>query len=100
MGKACRGAPGEQFHVKLAHTQKYGDLQKSSPKLNSLGGGMFSDPIGLTGEHDILVLKPSPCLDNGSQVCDWMGLDEWNSWFKSQVLDSNRSQDIMDLNKF
>ncbi|PRD27437.1 UNVERIFIED_CONTAM: hypothetical protein NCL1_35352 [Trichonephila clavipes] len=23
-----------------------------------------------------------------------MGLDEWNSWFKSRVRDSNRSQDI------
>ncbi|GFT06860.1 ankyrin-1 [Trichonephila clavipes] len=45
------------------------------------------------------VLKPSPCLHNGSQVYDWMGLDEWNSWFKSRVQDSNRSQDIVGLNK-
>ncbi|GFW19657.1 uncharacterized protein TNCV_1605481 [Trichonephila clavipes] len=28
-----------------------------------------------------------------------MGLDEWNSWFKSQVRDSKRSQDIVNLNK-
>ncbi|PRD18410.1 UNVERIFIED_CONTAM: hypothetical protein NCL1_60670 [Trichonephila clavipes] len=27
-----------------------------------------------------------------------MGLDEWNSWFKSQVRYSNRSQDIVNLN--
>ncbi|GFW60307.1 hypothetical protein TNCV_1843871 [Trichonephila clavipes] len=60
------------------------DLQKSSPKLNSLGAEIFSDPIGLTWEGDILVLKSSPCLHNGSQVYDWMGLDEWNSWLKSQ----------------
>ncbi|GFY02494.1 uncharacterized protein TNCV_3503751 [Trichonephila clavipes] len=58
------------------------------------------DSIGLTWEHDILVLNPSSCLTNGSQVYDWMGLDKWNSWFKSQVRDSNRSQNIADLNKF
>ncbi|GFU78098.1 hypothetical protein TNCV_1316281 [Trichonephila clavipes] len=52
------------------------DFQKSSLKHNSLGGGILSDPIGLTLELDILVLKPSPCLPNGSQVYDWMGLDE------------------------
>ncbi|GFW75591.1 hypothetical protein TNCV_4427741 [Trichonephila clavipes] len=46
------------------------------------------------------VLKPSPCLHNGNEVDDWMGLDEWNSWFKSQVPDLNRSQDIVNLNKF
>ncbi|GFV63604.1 uncharacterized protein TNCV_625991 [Trichonephila clavipes] len=77
------------------------DLQKSSPKLNSLGRGeFFPVPIGLTWEHDILGLKPSPCLHNWNEVDDWMGLDEWNSWFKSQVRDSNRSQDIVNLNKF
>ncbi|GFS73244.1 uncharacterized protein TNCV_4571631 [Trichonephila clavipes] len=47
----------------------------------------------------ILVLKPSPCLHNGNEVDDRMGLDEWNNWFKSQVRDSNRSQDIVNLNK-
>ncbi|GFW75919.1 uncharacterized protein TNCV_4430971 [Trichonephila clavipes] len=76
------------------------DHQKSSSKLSSLGGKMFSVPIGLTWEHDILVLKPSPCLHNGYEVDDWMGLDEGNSWFKSQVRDSYRSQDIVNLNKF
>ncbi|GFW31955.1 uncharacterized protein TNCV_54361 [Trichonephila clavipes] len=35
-----------------------------------------------------------------SQVYKWMGLDEWSSWFNFQVLESNRSQDIGDLNKF
>ncbi|GFX15751.1 uncharacterized protein TNCV_2132371 [Trichonephila clavipes] len=55
---------------------------------------------GLTWEHDILVLKPSPCLHNGNEVDDWMGLDEWNSWFKSHVRDSDRSRDIVNLNKF
>ncbi|GFV14274.1 uncharacterized protein TNCV_807061 [Trichonephila clavipes] len=75
------------------------DLQKSSPNLKSLGGESFSDPIGLTWKHDILVFKPSPCLQNGIQVYEWMGLEEWNSWLKSQVRDSNRSQDIVDLNK-
>ncbi|GFX46417.1 uncharacterized protein TNCV_238791 [Trichonephila clavipes] len=77
------------------------DLQKSRPKLNSLEvEKFFPVPIGLTWEHDILVLKPSPCLHNGNEADDWMGLDEWNSWFKSQVRDSNRSQDIVNLNKF
>ncbi|GFU31140.1 uncharacterized protein TNCV_2193311 [Trichonephila clavipes] len=33
--------------------------------------------IGLTWEHDILVLKPSPCLHNGNETDDWMGLDEF-----------------------
>ncbi|GFY22072.1 uncharacterized protein TNCV_3297161 [Trichonephila clavipes] len=75
------------------------DLQKSSPKLNSLGVKFFPFPIGLTWEHDILVRKPSPCLHNGNEVDDWMSLDEWNSWFKSQVRDSNRSEDIVNLNK-
>ncbi|GFW18198.1 uncharacterized protein TNCV_4007381 [Trichonephila clavipes] len=65
------------------------NLQKSSPKLNSLGGVKFYPvPIGLTWEHDILVLKPSPCIHNGSEIDNWMGLDEWNSWFKAQVPDS------------
>ncbi|GFU84716.1 uncharacterized protein TNCV_2126571 [Trichonephila clavipes] len=102
MGKLCRGGTGGgQFHIRLAHTRKYGGPPKSSPKLNCLGGGeMFSDSIGLTWEHDILVLKPSPCLQNWSQVYDWMILDEWDSWFKSQVRGSNRSQDIVDLNTF
>ncbi|GFW41355.1 hypothetical protein TNCV_1003461 [Trichonephila clavipes] len=27
------------------------------------------------------VLVTSPCLHNGKEVDDWMGLDEWNSWF-------------------
>ncbi|GFW90935.1 uncharacterized protein TNCV_1758091 [Trichonephila clavipes] len=76
------------------------DFQKSTPDPNSLSMDSFSDPIGLTWEHDILVLKPSPCLHKGSQVYDWMGLDEWNSWFKPQVRDSKRRQDIVDLNKF
>ncbi|GFS91543.1 uncharacterized protein TNCV_1139691 [Trichonephila clavipes] len=76
------------------------ELQKSSPKLNSLGGEIFLFPIRLTWEHGILVPKPSPCLHNGIEVDDWMGLDEWSSWFKSQVRDSNRSQDIVNSNKF
>ncbi|GFT82589.1 uncharacterized protein TNCV_1633891 [Trichonephila clavipes] len=77
-------------------------LQKSRPKPNSVGeeGLNFSRPLGETWEHDILVLKPSPCQHNRSQVHDWMGLEEWNSWFKSQVRDSNRGQDTADLNKF
>ncbi|GFU58627.1 uncharacterized protein TNCV_1278091 [Trichonephila clavipes] len=70
--------------------------------LSSIPQGVkyFPVPIGLTLEHDILVLKPSPCLHNGNEVDDWMGLSEWNSCFKSQVRDSNRCQDIMNLNKF
>ncbi|GFY18483.1 hypothetical protein TNCV_2397101 [Trichonephila clavipes] len=47
----------------------------------------------------VQMLKHSP-LHNGNEVDDWMGLNEWNSWFKSQVRDSNRSQDIVNLNKF
>ncbi|GFV75708.1 hypothetical protein TNCV_1756361 [Trichonephila clavipes] len=45
------------------------------------------------------LLKPSQCLHNGKEADDWMGLDEWNNWLKSQVRDSNRSQDILNLNK-
>ncbi|GFT41048.1 uncharacterized protein TNCV_1639351 [Trichonephila clavipes] len=75
------------------------DLQKLSPKLNTLGGEIFPVPIELTWEHYILVLKPSPCLHNVKEVDDWMGLNEWNSWFKSYVRDSNRSQDIVNLSK-
>ncbi|GFX86500.1 uncharacterized protein TNCV_3727691 [Trichonephila clavipes] len=56
-------------------------------------------PIGLTGELAILVLKPSPCLHNSNEVDDWMGLNEWNSWFKSQVRDSNRSHNIVNLER-
>ncbi|GFY07218.1 uncharacterized protein TNCV_277651 [Trichonephila clavipes] len=86
MGKPCRGSTGGgQFHVKLAYTRKYGGPPKIKSQAQLLkGGGICSDPIGLTWEHDIFVLKPSPCLSNGSQVYDWMGLDEWNSWFKSR----------------
>ncbi|GFX70076.1 uncharacterized protein TNCV_4615141 [Trichonephila clavipes] len=76
------------------------DLQKSSPKLNSLEGGFFPVSIGLTWVHDILVLKPPSCLHNRNKVDDWEGIDEWNSWFKSQVRDYNRSQDIVNLNTF
>ncbi|GFU89780.1 uncharacterized protein TNCV_4116701 [Trichonephila clavipes] len=76
------------------------DLQKPSSKFNSLGGEIFPVPIGLTWEHDIVVLKPSPCQHNENEVDDCMGLDEWNSSFKSQIRDSKRSQDIVNLNKF
>ncbi|GFW20479.1 transposable element Tcb2 transposase [Trichonephila clavipes] len=41
--------------------------------------------------------KPSPCLHNQNEerpIRDWMGLDEWNSWLKSQVRNSNRSQEL------
>ncbi|GFT62530.1 hypothetical protein TNCV_3580671 [Trichonephila clavipes] len=67
-----------------------------SLKPNSLGG-MFLDPIGLTWKHDILVLKPSMPRQMRVKWMIRMGLDEWNSWFKSQVRDSNMSQDIVDL---
>ncbi|PRD23977.1 UNVERIFIED_CONTAM: hypothetical protein NCL1_44963 [Trichonephila clavipes] len=77
-----------RFHLSQVESHK----QDSSPV-------PIENPIGLTCEHNILVLKPSPCLHNGSQVDNWMGLNEWNSWFKSQVRDSNRCQDIVDLNK-
>ncbi|GFY15466.1 uncharacterized protein TNCV_1572771 [Trichonephila clavipes] len=101
-GKPCRGRAngGGQFHVKLAHRRKYCEPPKIKSQAQFLRGEIFSDPIGLTWEHDILELKPSPCLHNGNQVYAWMGFDEWNSWFTSQVRDSNKSQDILDLNKF
>ncbi|GFX08416.1 uncharacterized protein TNCV_3269051 [Trichonephila clavipes] len=65
-----------------------------------IGGTNESNCPRLTWEQDILVLKPSTCLHNGNVVDDWMGLDKRNTWFKSQVRDSNRSQDIVNLNKF
>ncbi|GFW88103.1 hypothetical protein TNCV_217751 [Trichonephila clavipes] len=74
------------------------------PSLEVLG--MTSSSVTLKWKKDTAdtspanVLKPPSCLHNGSQVYDCMGLDEWNSWFKSQVRDSNRSQDIVDLKKF
>ncbi|GFS96987.1 uncharacterized protein TNCV_4178451 [Trichonephila clavipes] len=78
------------------------EYKATSSGRGSNGGGVkwLPVPIGLTQEHDILELKPSPCLDNGNEADDWMGLDEWNTWFKSQVRNSKRSQDIVNLNKF
>ncbi|PRD37189.1 UNVERIFIED_CONTAM: hypothetical protein NCL1_06478 [Trichonephila clavipes] len=75
-------------------------LQKPSQSQFLRGVKFFPVPIGLTWKHDILVLQPSPCQPNENEVDDWMGLDEWSSWFKSQIQDSNRSQDIVKLNKF
>ncbi|GFV68608.1 uncharacterized protein TNCV_2710231 [Trichonephila clavipes] len=59
-----------------------------------------SSRYGLTWEQDILVLKLSPWLHNENEVDDWISLDKWRNWFKSPVRDSNRSQDIVSLNKF
>ncbi|GFV04152.1 uncharacterized protein TNCV_917731 [Trichonephila clavipes] len=69
------------------------DWPPKSPDFNPI-------PIGLKREHDILVLKPSPYQHNRNEIDDWMGIDEWNSWFKSHVRDSNMSQDVVNLNKF
>ncbi|GFV21316.1 hypothetical protein TNCV_2927891 [Trichonephila clavipes] len=55
---------------------------------------------GSIGFKLLVVFKPSPWIHNGNEVDDWMGLNKRNSWFKSQVQDSNRSQDIANLNKF
>ncbi|GFS71867.1 hypothetical protein TNCV_3715381 [Trichonephila clavipes] len=49
----------------------------------------------LEEESNPAVNKPSPCLHNWNDVDDWMSLDEWNSWFKSQVRNSKRNQDIV-----
>ncbi|GFV23819.1 uncharacterized protein TNCV_960131 [Trichonephila clavipes] len=103
MGMPCGGGStgGSRFHVKFTHIRKYGGPLKIKSQAQLLGKDeIFSDPIGLAWQPDILVLKPSPCLHKGSQVYDWMDLDDWNSWFKSRVRDSNRSQDIVHLNKF
>ncbi|GFV47740.1 uncharacterized protein TNCV_4308181 [Trichonephila clavipes] len=90
---------GGQFRVKVALVRKYGGPSKIKYQAQFLGGGeIFPVPIGLTWEHDI-VLNPSPCLHNGNEADDWMGLDERNNWFKTQVRDSNRSQDIVNVNK-
>ncbi|GFX79044.1 uncharacterized protein TNCV_3913311 [Trichonephila clavipes] len=94
LGNPCRGSTGGgQFLVRLTLIRKYGGLGK----IKFLRWAkLFPVPIGLTREQ-IFVLKPSPCLHNANEVDDWMGLDEWNRWFKSQVQDSNRSQDIVNL---
>ncbi|GFU87614.1 uncharacterized protein TNCV_2935361 [Trichonephila clavipes] len=63
-----------------------------SPVGGSTGGGQFHVKLTLIREYG-----GPPKIKN--EVDDWMGLDEWNSWFKSQVRDSNRSQDIVNLNK-
>ncbi|GFX51099.1 uncharacterized protein TNCV_2734501 [Trichonephila clavipes] len=100
-GSLVGGTGGDQFHVKLALIRKYVELPKIKSQAQFLSGvKLFPVPIGLTWEHDILVLKPSPCLHNENEVDDWMILDEWNSWFKSQVRYSSRNQDIVNLNKF
>ncbi|GFV99817.1 transposable element Tcb1 transposase [Trichonephila clavipes] len=64
MEKACRGGINEreQFDVKLAPARKYGGPPKIKFQAQLLGDEIFSDPIGLTWKHGILVLKPSPCL--------------------------------------
>ncbi|GFV46345.1 uncharacterized protein TNCV_3232341 [Trichonephila clavipes] len=96
-GKPCRGEP----IPRIALIRKYGGPPKIKPQAQFLREVKFLPvPVGLTWKHDILVLKPTPCLPNGNEVDDWMGLDERNSWFKYQVRDSNRSQDIVNLNKF
>ncbi|GFY26007.1 uncharacterized protein TNCV_1917571 [Trichonephila clavipes] len=79
MGKPVGGSTGgDQFHVRLAHSRKHGVPPKIKSQSQFLRGGeIFSDSVGLTWEHDILVLKTSSCLNNGSQVYDWRDLDEW-----------------------
>ncbi|GFX08378.1 uncharacterized protein TNCV_3268671 [Trichonephila clavipes] len=77
-GEALLGGGG-QFHVKLALIRKYG-----RPKIKFQAQFLrrvkfYPVPIGLTWEQNILVLKPSPCLHNGNEADDWMGLDEWNT---------------------
>ncbi|GFX61236.1 hypothetical protein TNCV_3407101 [Trichonephila clavipes] len=46
---------------------------------------LFPVHIGLTWEHDILVLKSSLWngSPNGNEADDWMGLDELKTWFES-----------------
>ncbi|GFW16944.1 hypothetical protein TNCV_2760721 [Trichonephila clavipes] len=72
-GEALKGEStrGGQFHVKLSLIQKHGAPPKIKSQVN-----LFSAPIGLTWDQDILVLKPSPYLHNGNKVDGWMGLDE------------------------
>ncbi|GFT45146.1 uncharacterized protein TNCV_4775391 [Trichonephila clavipes] len=99
------GSPVEGEHRKgpiprnVCTNTKIWLTSKIKTKLSNLGGEIFPVSIGLTWEHYILVLKPSPCLHNVKEVDDWMGLNEWNSWFKSSVRDSNRSRDIVNLSK-
>ncbi|GFX32445.1 uncharacterized protein TNCV_2173631 [Trichonephila clavipes] len=89
MGKPCRGEEHRRGPIPCkarAYTRLWRTSKIKVPtSIPLVGGEIFSDPIGLTWKHDILVLKPSPCLHNGSQVYDWMGLNEWNSWFKSET---------------
>ncbi|GFV70454.1 hypothetical protein TNCV_4798731 [Trichonephila clavipes] len=80
--KPCRGEHrrGPNPRKTCANTKIWW-TSKNRPNLNSLGGvKFFPVSIGLTCEHNILVLKPSPCLHNGNEVDDWMDLDKWNSW--------------------
>ncbi|GFW06102.1 uncharacterized protein TNCV_4478941 [Trichonephila clavipes] len=69
-GEALLGGGG-QFHVKLALIRKYGGSPKIKFQAPFLRGmKFFPVPIGLTLEHDIIVLKPSPCLHNGNEADD------------------------------
>ncbi|PRD28695.1 UNVERIFIED_CONTAM: hypothetical protein NCL1_31646 [Trichonephila clavipes] len=73
-GKPCRGSTGgDQFHVKLALTRKYGGPPKIKSQSQFLREVIFFPfPIGLTWAHDILMLKPCSYLHNGNEVDDWM----------------------------
>ncbi|GFS57291.1 putative DD41D transposase [Trichonephila clavipes] len=51
-------------------------LVQGSDFLTTAGPLSTVIPIGLRYDPDILVLKPSPCLNNGSEEDDCMGLDE------------------------
>ncbi|GFW34903.1 hypothetical protein TNCV_978411 [Trichonephila clavipes] len=62
-------------------------------------GGYNCNVNGQVYPRDIQSMLNPSLLHNGNEVDDWMGLDEWNSWFKSQARYSNRSQDIVNLNK-
>ncbi|GFW42724.1 hypothetical protein TNCV_473141 [Trichonephila clavipes] len=73
-----------QFEIKLALIRKYGGPPIINSQAQFLNGvKLVPVLIGLTWEHDILVLKPSPSLHNGNEEDNRTSLDEWNSCFES-----------------
>ncbi|GFX86832.1 uncharacterized protein TNCV_3751051 [Trichonephila clavipes] len=81
LGKPCgRSTERDVIPRKLALIRNYGGPPKiKSPTQLLKGVKCFPVPIELTWEHNILVLKPFPCLHDGNEVDDWMSFDEWRT---------------------
>ncbi|GFX87296.1 hypothetical protein TNCV_3820261 [Trichonephila clavipes] len=85
-GELCRGP----IPRKARADTKIWWTSKNRPKINFLVGEIFFSPHNINlGAGYFSELRLSPCLHNRNEVDEWMRLDEWNSWFISQVRDSH-----------